>query len=109
MSVEELSRNSQCLICQAALAVFNIRRHTLNTLQSWPDSRILIEVLGPLYLDTGYSNQRELDLSNPNSIPIRLFLRLTVRVSKDDSEVTRSNRPTNFLHSNPIILLVLFS
>ncbi|KAI0119593.1 HET-domain-containing protein [Daldinia grandis] len=97
MSIEELSRNSQCLICQAALAVVNIRRPTLSILQSWSDSRILVEVLGPLYLETGYSNQRELDLSNPNSIPIRLFLRLTVRVPEDELEVINSNHPINIL------------
>ncbi|KAI1655573.1 HET-domain-containing protein [Daldinia decipiens] len=97
VSIEELSRNSLCLICQAVLAVFNIRRHTLSTLQPWPDSRILIEVLGPLYLDTVSSNQRELDLSNSNNIPIRMFLRLTVRVPKDDFEVTSSNRPIDSL------------
>ncbi|KAI1479716.1 HET-domain-containing protein [Daldinia eschscholtzii] len=99
MSVEELSQNSQCLICQAALIIFNIRRQAHDVLRSWPDSQIFIEVLGPLYLDAGYTVHRELDLSNQNSIPIHLVLRLTVRIPKDGLEVINKHPSLRF--TNP--------
>ncbi|KAI5920474.1 HET-domain-containing protein [Camillea tinctor] len=77
-----LSLNRHCLLCRAVLEVLDTRRQALGLSQPWSNSQISVDILGPLYLETGYSPRRRTDL-HANIISIKMFVRLIVKVPED--------------------------
>lgn len=82
-NIEQLRGNSQCALCAAILDAYYECSQVLPSLRSWPPQRIAIEIAGPFYIDQDYQDGRELsrqpDISDPDYIVVRTFLRLQVR------------------------------
>ncbi|KAI1204558.1 HET-domain-containing protein [Annulohypoxylon truncatum] len=84
VDVEQLIQHPNCAMCTSILHVYYMRSQVIPHLQSWPARHIVISITGPFYLDRGVSPggriiRRRPNLSDPNYIVVRTFLKLEVK------------------------------
>ncbi|KAI0886160.1 HET-domain-containing protein [Annulohypoxylon maeteangense] len=99
VSIEQLAQQPYCAICTSILNVYYMRSQVIPVLQSWPARRIVVCITGPFYLDKGISNAGKLlprgpDISDPNYIAIRMFLKIEVSTLPLESSEENKEEPS---------------
>jgi len=94
VSLEELSQNSHCIICQAVATVGDTRRRESDSLQHLPPSRILLRSNGPYFLDRGpgWGNPEpyrkaahRIHSTDATKLAIKLLIHLDIIIHNPDS------------------------
>ncbi|KAK4197348.1 heterokaryon incompatibility protein-domain-containing protein [Triangularia verruculosa] len=98
VSLEELSQNSHCIMCQAIAIVGDTRRRESESLQLFPPSQILIRNDGPYFLDRGPGSgsrepyleaQHRIHSSDATTLAINILIYLQFAVQSGNLEPLR--------------------
>lgn len=101
ISLQELSRKSDCLMCRFLRTMIETRRGNSETLRKWPASSVLVVEKGPFFLDNGVwppKSPFRIDSSDLTRTAIRLLWSLELIFLSDalESDETLAERESEY-------------
>ncbi|KAF7561008.1 hypothetical protein G7046_g3144 [Stylonectria norvegica] len=93
VSLEEVSKNSSCLICHVMAETVELRCKDSEVSRAWPRTRLLVRDNGPFFLDSGEilplstDPPHRTDLSDPAFKAVRLLMYLAVALSLENGRI----------------------
>lgn len=89
-NLQELSRQTNCLMCCILTTVIKTRRSNSEILQKWPESKVSVRQRGPFFLDESVGpleSPTRVDSTDPSKTIIRLILELEITFLSEESKL----------------------